>query len=78
MDVNARGLIKPCKAIYPADWILEDARRIGVKVTLGDDSHAPDQVGARLDQAVEALRRAGYTEMALVNRDGTLSSAPLP
>jgi len=78
MDINARGLIKPCHAIYPADWILADAHRIGVQVTLGDDSHGPDEVGARLDQAVTALRGAGYEEMAIVGRDGTLQTVPLP
>jgi len=78
MDINARGLIKHCRALYPADWILGEAHRIGVSVTLGDDSHGPDEVGARLDQAVAALRRAGYTEMAIVRRDGSLQSVPLP
>lgn len=78
MDINARGLIKPCRCIYPADWILADARRIGVPVTLGDDSHGPDEVGARLEHAVAALRRAGYSEMALVRPGDGLESVPLP
>src|SRR5262249_48191773 len=65
LDVNARGLSKPCQAIYPADWILTEANRTGVLATLGDDSHGPDEVGARLDQAVAALRQAGYDSMAL-------------
>jgi histidinol-phosphatase (PHP family) len=78
LDINTRGLIKPCQAIYPADWILAEAQRIGVPVTLGDDSHAPDQVGARLDQAVLALRRAGYTHKCLVRAGGTLERVPLP
>jgi histidinol-phosphatase (PHP family) len=78
MDINARGLIKPCHAIYPADWILVEANRIGVRVTLGDDSHGPDEVGARLDQAVAALRRADYNEMSIVGRDGSLQSVALP
>jgi len=78
MDINARGLIKPCRCIYPADWILADARRVGVLVTLGDDSHGPDEVGARLEHAVAALRRAGYAEMALVRAGGSLENVPLP
>lgn len=78
MDVNARGLIKPCRAIYPADWILAEARRIGVDVTLGDDSHGWDQVGAQLELAVAALRRSGHSEMALVRPGGGLERVPLP
>ncbi len=78
MDINARGLIKPIRAIYPADWILTEARRIGVRVTLGDDSHSVIDVGARLDQAVAALRRAGFTEMVLVRPGGVMELAALP
>jgi histidinol-phosphatase (PHP family) len=59
MDVNARGLLKPCKCIYPDEWILAEARRIGVPVTLGDDSHGPADVGLNLDAAVHAIARAG-------------------
>jgi histidinol-phosphatase (PHP family) len=78
IDVNCRGLIKPCKAIYPADWILEEACRIGVAVTLGDDSHGPEQVGARLEHGVAALRRAGYHQMWLVRPGASLEPTELP
>jgi histidinol-phosphatase (PHP family) len=78
MDINCRGLIKPCGAIYPADWILAEARALDVSVTLGDDSHAADQVGARLEHGVVALRRAGYSEMALVRPGGGLERVKLP
>lgn len=78
MDVNARGLIKACAAIYPADWILREAARIGVAVTLGDDSHSPSDVGARLERAVAALDRAGFRMMALVEPGGGLTKVSLP
>ena len=78
LDVNARGLIKPCRAIYPADWILTEAARIGVLPTLGDDSHGPEEVGARLDQAVVTLRQSGFEHMALVHPGGSLEKVTLP
>jgi histidinol-phosphatase (PHP family) len=78
LDVNARGLAKPCAAIYPADWILSLAAQIGVPVTLGDDSHSPTEVGARLEPAVTALRRTGHQRMMLVRPDGELEPCPLP
>jgi histidinol-phosphatase (PHP family) len=78
MDVNARGLLKPCKRIYPDPWILEEARRIGVPVTLGDDSHSPSDVGLNLQVAVEAIARAGYKHLWLVRPGGELESSPLP
>jgi histidinol-phosphatase (PHP family) len=78
LDVNARGLIKPCKRIYPDDWILSEARRIGVPVTLGDDSHGPRDVGLNLHVAVAAIARAGYGQLWLVRPGGELAPSPLP
>lgn len=78
MDVNARGLVKPCAEVYPAPWILERAARAGVPVTLGDDSHGPEDVGLNLDRAVDALRAAGYDRMWLVRPGGVLEEGRLP
>ncbi len=78
LDVNPRGLVKPTAAIYPADWILQEALQLGVHVTLGDDAHSPAEVGARLDQAVQLLRRIGYRKMALIRPGGQIELAPLP
>jgi histidinol-phosphatase (PHP family) len=78
LDVNARGLLKPCRRIYPDDWILAEARRIGVPVTLGDDSHGPADVGLNLDIAVAAIARAGFDHVWLVRSGGELEPSPLP
>jgi histidinol-phosphatase (PHP family) len=78
MDVNARGLLKPCRCIYPDDWILTQAKRLGVPVTLGDDSHSAADVGLNLDVAVGAIARAGYEHVWLVRPGGELAPSPLP
>lgn len=78
LDVNAGGLERPGRAINPAGWILESARRIGVAVTLGDDSHGPGEVGLGLEQAVASLQRAGYDSLWLVRSGGDLEPAPIP
>ena len=78
LDVNARGLLKPCKRIYPDDWILEKAHRIGVPVTLGDDSHGPADVGLNLETAIKAVASAGYDSVWLVRPGGELEPSPLP
>jgi len=78
LDVNPRGLVKPTRAIYPADWILQEALRLGVPVTLGDDAHSPAEVGARLELAVQTLTRIGFKEMAIVRSGGRIELVPLP
>jgi histidinol-phosphatase (PHP family) len=79
LDVNGRGLIKPCKQIYPRVELLGRARTMGVPATLGDDSHAPEQVGARLDEAREVMRGAGYTSVtALLTTGEQIQRRELP
>lgn len=63
VEVSTAGLRKPCAEIYPSEEFLHACRRHGVPVTTGSDAHAPSEVGFALDQAVELLRRVGYTEM---------------
>ncbi len=65
LDVNAGGF-RSTGEQYPATWILREAQRVGVPVTLGDDSHGPKDVGVGLDRALDVLRSVGYTEMSLV------------
>ncbi len=69
LDVNARGLKKPCAEIYPTDDLLAAACGMGIPATLGDDSHAVEEVGARLDQATDAMRRAGYESLTALVLD---------
>lgn len=72
LDVNAAGLLKPCGEIYPAPWILEQARRREIPVTLGDDSHSPAGVGLNLDLAIDTIAAAGYDSIWRVLDSGEL------
>lgn len=70
LDLNARGLIKPCAEVYPSPSILRRAARAGVALVTGDDSHAPEQVGLNLDRAAALAREAGYETLTLPRRLG--------
>lgn len=65
LDLNARGLLKPCAEVYPSRRILERARAAGVEIVPGDDSHAPEQVGLGLEAALDHARAAGYRRISL-------------
>lgn len=68
VEVNSAGLRYPAREIYPAPAMLAQFYRHGIPVTLGSDAHAPDQVGAGLDEALQLIRTAGYREITLFNR----------
>lgn len=74
LDINARGLLKPCREIYPSLEILRIARQSNVAVTLGDDSHSPGDVGKNLNAARSLARQAGYSKISFLNANGGIES----
>jgi len=63
MEINLRGLSKSTKAQYPSMWILKEARKRGIPLTIGTDAHAKGQVGDLIEKAYELVREAGYREV---------------
>lgn len=60
IEANSSGWRKPCREIYPAPAFLALANKAGIPATMGSDAHSPDEAGAALDGARQALLEAGY------------------
>lgn len=60
IELNTAGLRKDCKEIYPSRQILEMAFARRIPITFGSDAHAPEEVGADFDVAVELAMDVGY------------------
>jgi histidinol-phosphatase (PHP family) len=54
MEVNTAGCTT-VGAPYPAPWILNEAIHLGIELVLGSDSHKPEQVGRRFDEALHYI-----------------------
>ncbi|MCL4441670.1 MAG: histidinol-phosphatase HisJ family protein [Firmicutes bacterium] len=65
VEVNTAGLRVPAEEIYPSLDFLRICRLEGVPASTGSDAHAPGLVGAGFSQAVDLLREAGYSEVAV-------------
>lgn len=76
LDVNSGGIRKMGEP-FPAPWILAEARRLNVPITLGDDSHGPNDVGGRFDEVFDVLRSVGFTEMQLVRGHRRFEAVPI-
>ena len=63
MEVNTSGLIKGDFEVHPDPLILEWASEIGVKLTIGSDSHSPEFVGQFFDVVQPMLRSKGFTDL---------------
>jgi histidinol-phosphatase (PHP family) len=71
LDVNCATHRRGLGPVYPLPEILQRARRMGIGVTLGDDSHGAHDVGVGLDAGMQAIAAAGYREVCyLAKPDG--------
>lgn len=64
VEINTAGLQKPVGEIYPSDDIIDILFRNNVPVTLGSDSHSPEDVCYGYPLAMEKLKRAGYRKVS--------------
>ncbi len=76
LDVNARALQRWTEP-YPAREWLTQALQLGIEVTLGDDSHSPEDVGVGLDRCRDILLEIGYRYVARLEADGSRQQVPL-
>ncbi|MFP4260874.1 MAG: histidinol-phosphatase [Opitutales bacterium] len=63
MEVNTSGLIKGDYEVHPDPVILDWAAEMGVKLTIGSDSHRPDSVGQYFDRVQSMLREKGFVDL---------------
>jgi histidinol-phosphatase (PHP family) len=64
VEINTAGLRKPVGEIYPDRAILDIFFNGNVPITLGSDSHHPEEVGYMFDKAVEMFKKAGYRKIS--------------
>ena len=68
IEVSTAGLRKPVGEIYPARAFLDLCLDAGRPVALSSDAHRPEQLGHEYERALELLRDAGVTEIAVFER----------
>lgn len=60
LDLNVRSLYKGKDEPYVSRAILKRARKMGIAVIPGDDSHGVDSVGYGIREGVDLLRSMGF------------------
>lgn len=67
-ELNTSGLRQGPQDCYPRQEVLDLAKEFGIKaVTLSSDAHKPEQVGFKIAEGTERVRKAGL-ELALFSR----------
>jgi histidinol-phosphatase (PHP family) len=70
LDLNTAGWRKGLGEPYPAPWLVERAKAMGVGFCFGDDSHRPADVGAGVREARDYLLRLGVETITCLTREG--------
>jgi histidinol-phosphatase (PHP family) len=63
MEVNTSGLTKGDYEVHPDPLILDWASEMGVKLTIGSDSHRPESVGQFFDVVQAMLHEKGFEDL---------------
>ena len=76
IDVNLAGWRKGLGGPYPSRWIVRRASALGLRFVFGDDSHGPQEVGARLDEGRAYLASCGVRCVHEMVAPGRWAEAP--
>jgi len=69
-EINTGGLARgKTDSTYPSPAILKRMREKGLRVTIGDDAHAPAHLGGYRAAAISAARAAGYESFWYLDGD---------
>ena len=73
IEINTRGLRRPCQEMYPSEQFLKILREHAVPVTFGSDAHKPGDVGRNFREAARLARKVGYTHACIFDRRDRMS-----
>ncbi len=68
MEINTSGFRKPAKEQYPAKNILRACYENDIQITIGSDSHKPEEVGWEIERAIKLLKEVGYSQIVGFNK----------
>lgn len=79
LDLNTAGYRKKLGRPYPAPWLIQEAKELGIPFCFGDDSHCVADVGAGLERARDYLMELGVeTITTLTRRDNNIVKKIVP
>ena len=64
VEINTSGLRKPVKETYPSDELIDMILNEGIDITTSSDAHSPEQVGYKINETIDNIKKLGVTELA--------------
>jgi histidinol-phosphatase (PHP family) len=70
IEINTSGLVYLCEEIFPKEWILKEAKKRGIPVTVGSDFHgkvygrsSDISLDNHIRESYKLLKKIGYTSI---------------
>ena len=63
IEINTSGWTYKCKESFPSLWILKQARKRNIPITIGTDCHFLRQIDYGIDKAYGLAKKAGYNNI---------------
>lgn len=63
VEINTSGYDHPVGEAYPSFDIIKKCHRLGIGITMGSDSHDPEDMGRYYDKVIPMLFSAGYRKV---------------
>ena len=78
VEINTGGIVRNTSgSFYPSEWILREARGMGIPTMVNADAHRPQDIDGCFDQAAALLRGVGYSSQRQLTSAGWMD-VPLP
>lgn len=71
LDINTAAYRKGLATPYPAPWLLDAARDLGVACCFGDDAHRIGEVGAGIPEGRDYLLSHGVREVTVLRNEAS-------
>ena len=68
LEINTSGLFRPCRALFPSEWVLKEALNRKIEITIGSDCHKAEDIARGFDYAGKALKKIGYKKLAIFKK----------
>ncbi len=68
VEINTSGLFKVVKEVFPAPSIIKKIVEQNIPLTLGSDSHKPEQLQRGLEEGKKIIKELGIKDLATFNQ----------
>jgi histidinol-phosphatase (PHP family) len=76
LEVNTGGVVRGTSGVlYPSEWILAEALRRGIPVTVNADAHRPEHIDGYFRESFALLKEVGYRHITRLSGGSRIEEA---